>query len=168
MKCHEIQELIADALGNEIAGENQTVLDRHLAECGDCRREFERAQVSLRAMRSLAEPPSVAVMRTGGQLVIGTNVESRVRTGVRVFSWMRFAACILIAFVAGYLAATNEANTDDLRAVAPVHRGPTICLAAPGASLESAIASVHQRHPNESPLTKCLLAMATSNVRQGG
>ena len=41
MKCEEIQEVLADYLGDELDASCTVALERHLGTCPSCRREVE-------------------------------------------------------------------------------------------------------------------------------
>lgn len=165
MNCNEYQQLIADAVGGEISPADSAALDKHLSTCTTCQAEFANARSVLRTMRSLSAPPSIAVFRSGEQLIIQPTSAPVSRRLQRANMWLRYAACILFAFIAGYFVAAGRtsATTPPIVVQKPVIPAKKNTASD---SLESAIASVHKQHPNESPLTKCLLAMAGPGNRK--
>lgn len=166
MNCNECQQLIADAVGGEISPTDSASLDKHLAQCVTCRAEYANAQSVLRTMQSLSAPPNIAVFRSGEQLIIQPTGVSKQHNLRRANSLLRYVACILIAFVAGYFVAASQSSPASHIIVVEHPVKPIADQREKGDSLESAIVSVHKRHPNESPLTKCLLAMAGPGNRK--
>ncbi len=103
MTCEDFEMLMADALGGELSPADRPVFEAHLAECEDCRREYESASKTVSTMRELPGPERLTIRREGDRLVID-KAPARVlrspwwsRGGV-----LRYAASILIAFTAGY------------------------------------------------------------------
>ena len=71
MSCEKYQELISALIDDEIGKDERLALDRHMAECHDCRREYERLldmSVKLRDNR-LAQMPD--------------DVEAKIRESIR-------------------------------------------------------------------------------------
>ena len=62
MKCERIQELCADYLRGELAGNQKEDLERHLRECVACREETEGAQALWARLASLPAPQPSAAM----------------------------------------------------------------------------------------------------------
>lgn len=166
MSCSDFQELISDALGNEISDADRATLDRHLATCTACRTEFQRSCASLAALRAFGPPPEVTILRNGDRLTMEPLRKTRLRRAAVSRQWLRYAACIVFAFIAGYFVAAGRESAGLLKHGHLVHQeSPSPSqrdLTRPaGTTLEAAIAAVHLQHPDESPLTKCLLALAT-------
>ncbi len=166
MNCNECQQLIADAVGGEISPTDSASLNKHLAGCATCRAEFDNARSVLRTMQSLSAPPNIAVFRSGQQLIIQPTGTSNARNLRWANTLLRYVACILVAFVAGYFVAARQTPNASHTIIVEKPVKPVPNHREKGTSLESAIVSVHKRHPNESPLTKCLLAMAGPGNRK--
>jgi len=175
MSCEEFESLLADALGDELSPEDRPRFEEHLASCTRCRREYETSREAVTNMRDLPGPQRVSVRREGDRLVIQDAVDSNAgprglpTSRVRVppaAQWRsgiyRYAASVLIAFTAGYIA---HAALGVQEAVTPIH--PKIVELPPEQievdepqSLQGAIASTYTRSRGRSDLAKALIAMA--------
>ena len=58
MNCRNVQEMLADFLGEELAPGDRRAFDEHLAECGRCRSDVESLRQTLLALRQLPPPPA--------------------------------------------------------------------------------------------------------------
>lgn len=56
MECKDVQEMLADYLGDELDSSCRNAFDNHLAICLQCRREVESLQRTLRSLEQLAGP----------------------------------------------------------------------------------------------------------------
>lgn len=190
MTCQDFETLMADALGDELSSGDRATFEAHLAECEACRLEYESARRTVVAMRELPGPTRVKIRREGSRLVIDESDEAdsdrrEDRTGaaagtgarrargvpisskqvplaVRLSSGVfRYAASIMIAFVAGYAFHAGLLITDAMRTdvgvVQPVNVAPTGRQAG---SFQRALVDAHQRNRGSSGLAKCLIAMA--------
>jgi anti-sigma factor RsiW len=73
MNCRELQEWLADYLGDELDETRRQEAERHLASCPACRAEvgsLRRTQSELERLDTV--PLGVAVRRTGGLKVVRT------------------------------------------------------------------------------------------------
>ena len=65
MNCEDVEMLLADALGDELADADRAAFEAHLAECERCRREYETTRAAVQSMRALPGPQRVTVRREG-------------------------------------------------------------------------------------------------------
>ncbi len=113
------------------------------------------------AMRALPEPTELAVHRVGDRLVIGTE-PARPRGVPRWFgdSLLRYAASVLIAFTAGYIAHAGLIGT---QRPAGIIRTTGDLVEKTGRdqrkSLRVALLSAHVRNPGGSQLANCMTAL---------
>ncbi len=174
MNCEQFENLLADALGDELSAANRPAFEEHLQACERCRREYESTSAALSAMRALTAPPVAAL----NERADGNLRADQAENGARRFSvpWpalMRYAAAILIAFAAGYLyrqeptpsattpsvKPTLQANArDEPVAISVTDLNGRIVHASPR-SFEAALAGAHLRNPAQSDLAKCMIAM---------
>ena len=61
MNCNQVQDMLADYLGEELATADRRTLEDHLAECERCAAQVESLQAAIRALRQLGPPPAHAV-----------------------------------------------------------------------------------------------------------
>lgn len=157
MSCADYEQLLAEALGDELSAADAVRLDEHLRECAACRQEFAQGTAAVAALRRLPRAEHVperaldrgAGFRTGGQ--VGRSA------GVR---WMqpalRYAAVVIMAFTAGYAwkgrtsPPGQAADVSDM-VVDPPSRGAK--------SFESALARAYRQNPAGSDLAKCMSAL---------
>lgn len=162
MNCTDFEVLLADALGDELSAVDRPVFEAHLAECEKCRREYETALRTVTTMRALPGPARATVRREGNRLVI----DDRPSHAPRVPWWFRggvfrYAASILIAFLAGYAVHAGLMMTEAERpADHLVQTDDSIEAPASPSSLQRALVHTHVRNPARSDLAKCLIAMA--------
>ena len=162
MKCNEVQELLADALGDELTPAGRQALDAHLQECGRCRRELDSALTALAKMRSLPGPESVSVDRVGDRLVIsGTRAPLRIRAFRPSGPAFRYAASVLIAFASGYAFHAGRMMMSQAWSAKPPRQTSLQPRDTdePQETLESALARVHVAKPGRSHFAKCVIAM---------
>lgn len=154
MKCEDFQMLLADALGGELSDAQRPGFEAHVAECSQCRREYESMRETVCSLLSLPEPQPVRVRRVGGRLIL-----SESSPGAMVaFSHglLRYAAGLLIAFTTGYALRATLTPRDN------AIRDGVVQVADAGSkrdTLQLAIAGAHLRNPARSDLAKCLSAM---------
>ena len=158
MQCEEIEVLLADALGGELAEDDRQVLEAHLAACERCRSEYESSRSAIEDMRQLPGPPNIDVRREGDRLVIvpATGAPSRpVRRFMPVM--LRYAASILIAFLAGYVfraAMATEGRQPELVHSSDDQKPRTV--EPPRPSVMVALAGEHARRRGRSELASCM------------
>lgn len=185
MTCEDFEMLMADALGGELSPTDRPLFEAHLAECEDCRLEYESASKTVSTMRELPGPARVDIRREGDRLVI-----DKVPAGVLRSPWwssggvLRYAASILIAFTAGYalhagllltgdtphiqVADENgqygiqESGTIDTEIQNAVAADASKPPTASPTNLQRALVNTHARNPHRSDLAKCLIAMANA------
>ena len=154
MNCEDFQMLLADTLGDELSDAQRPGFEAHIAECSQCRREYESMSGAVRSLQSLPEPQPVRVRRVGGRLILGESSHGMMTS--LSYRLLRYAAGLVIAFTAGY--ALRAALTP--RGAAP--RDGVVQVADAGSkrdTLQVAIAGAHLRNPARSDLAKCLSAM---------
>jgi hypothetical protein len=180
-RCEDFEGLMADALGDELAPADRSAFEAHLAQCAQCRQEYESLRQTVGTMRDLPGPTRVSVRREGSRLVIDEKEAAAPRRRVWwVGSPLRYAASILIAFTAGYalhaglvltadkgpvqLAVTDgDEGTTGPGTADRDGAGPATPRAVPSPStLERALLNTHARQPSRSGLAKCLIAMANA------
>lgn len=154
MKCEDFQLLLADALGGELSDAQRPGFEAHIAECSQCRREYESMRETVCSLLSLPEPQPIRVRRVGGRLILSQSS----RGAMTAFSYglLRYAASVLIAFTAGYALRAALTPPD----AAP--RDGVVQVVSAGSkrdTLQVAIAGAHLRNPARSDLAKCLSAM---------
>jgi len=173
MNCEQFDELLADALGDELSAANRPAFEEHVGACKRCRREYESASAALTAMRALLAPPLATVGTASDDPIRFRSVSGR-GTGLalRWFPVLRYAAAVLIAFTAGYfyraeqppmatsgvnpIMLTKAGDEPGASAVSGIGVGNAH---APPRSFEAALAVVHLRNPSQSDLAKCMIAM---------
>lgn len=155
MNCEDFQMLLADSLGGELPDAQRPGFEAHVAECSQCRREYESMRETVCSLLSLPEPQPVRVRRVGGRLILGESS----RGAMTSFSYglLRYAAGLVIAFTAGYALRTALTPRGTLPS-----SGGVMQVADAGSkrdTLQVAIAGAHLRNPARSDLAKCLSAM---------
>ena len=154
MNCEDFQMLLADTLGGELSDAQRPAFEAHIAECSQCRREYESMRETVCSLLSLPEPQPVRVRRVGGRLILSES--SRGTMTSFSFGLLRYAAGLLLAFTAGYALRTALTPRD-----AGLREG-VVQVADAGSkrnTLQGAIAGAHLRNPARSDLAKCLSAM---------
>jgi predicted anti-sigma-YlaC factor YlaD len=173
MSCEKMEELMADALGGEATPADRERLEAHLNDCGRCRREYESSRGLLDQLQALRDVAPVEREWPAWQTIPATDAE-RIpsRSATR---WFRFAASILLAFVAGYGARSLQRSpSGTAETSAPVVRGidrstfgartPQQALAdAADGSFGSAWLRARLSAPGRSDFAACLLAMRDSH-----
>jgi anti-sigma factor RsiW len=148
MKCEEFEMLMADALGDEITGTDALAFEQHIAQCNKCSAEYQSLKRSLQTLHSLPGPDHVSVERLGDRLVISPVCGApRARLHRFGLATLRYAATILIAFVAGYSWHTEPA-------------APQVNPEAPSEAIEQRFVDIHAQKPERSHFAKCLLAVS--------
>jgi anti-sigma factor RsiW len=147
MKCEEFETLMADALGDELSAGDAAAFEQHIAQCKKCQAEYESLSRSLQTLHSLPGPDHVRVERMGDRLVISPESgPPSVRLHRLALATLRYAATILIAFVAGYSWHTKSDTSP----------------AEPGArseAIQQRFVDIHAQKPQRSHFAKCLLAV---------
>ena len=147
MKCEEFEMLMADALGDELTTADSSLFEQHIGQCKNCRAEYESLTRSLQTLHSLPGPARMKVERSGDRLVIspesGAPSARLHRFGLAT---LRYAATILIAFVAGYAWHTESG-------------APLIEPGARGEAIQQRFVDIHAQKPQRSHFAKCLLAV---------
>lgn len=167
MNCEKFESLLADALGDELSPGDRPVFEEHLASCERCRREYETSHEAVTAMRTLPGPQRVSVRREGNRLVIVDDERtSGTPRGPKPAAWwasgvFRYAASVLIAFTAGYIAHAalgDQARYGSSETVveAPDDGGDRLRAE----SLEVALVSAYTRKAGRSDLATAFIAMA--------
>ena len=177
MKCEDFEQLLADALGDELAEADRAAFEAHLAECDTCRHEYKSNAAAVQALKGMGGPQEVRVRREGERLIIeGPETLSAVdaaqgtietvgpshgRTERRMSALFRYAASLLIAFVGGYaLHAGLMLSTADH----PGQNGPGTPLVAQTETptFQAELLRAHQRNPAGSGLSKCMMVLLSA------
>lgn len=171
MNCDQFEQMLPDALGSELGDADREAFDAHRAGCPACAREYDGLATTVRSVRRTAEVPPVSARRIGSRLVLeqGAHGAAAVAAGHST-PWraaFRYAAAILMAFVAGYAASDRLRGgspaapriADVTPSQAPAESGAS---AGSGATFESALAAVHQQDPTAPGLAKCVRALLGS------
>lgn len=160
MNCQDFENRLPDALGGELAESDQARFDAHLSDCEKCRDEYDSLKNAVGRMQSLPEPGAVAIRRIGDGLFLtpSNGIPARApRWTQRSRTLLRYAAVILLAFIAGY--STSSFNTVTPRVTPP----PFVAVGGnPAGNLQTAVAMQFSRNPTRSDLAKGLLAMYES------
>jgi len=161
MNCDQFESMLADALGDELAPEDQSRFDEHLAACESCRVEYESLRMATNDLHSLGAPQSVRMVRSGERVFVddGSLQSDSPKRFRRSTSPLRFAASILLAFVSGYALHAGLILKGDSPSVgdAPVER--VQASTEGGITLGAALVSAHKRNPSRSNLAKCFAAV---------
>ncbi|MGD2109315.1 MAG: zf-HC2 domain-containing protein [Phycisphaerae bacterium] len=171
MNCEDFKGLLADALGNELQPQDRPAFDEHLATCDRCRCDYESSREALNAMRTLPGPQRVSVRREGDRLVIDEGdrpalippADGRATHPPRWTrsSLFRYAASVLIAFTAGYLAhAMAKPPLPDLGQSTLTEKGPELRPPPSHRTVKGALVSAYTRSPARSDLANAFIAMA--------
>ncbi len=161
MHCDDVEMLMADALGDELAPDDRPVFEAHLAECERCRRDYETSMAALDAMRGLSGPTCVTMRREGDRLVLERSSRP---FSVRLFGGtVRYAAGIVLAFAAGYTMSSVRPMLEGSRAA----RVETRLVVGEGANpsandLQRALVKTHIRKPSRSRLATALIAIGSA------
>ncbi len=160
MNCNEVELLFAEAIGDELDASHRASLHAHLAVCESCRGEFEGLSKTVTGMKTIDPPSRLSVERIGDRLVIGRSLH---RSGRRMqpvlWAACRYAASVLIAFLAGY---TLHARLPQVNAPQPLDSAPARSPGHHGVSFESALVSAHMHNPAGSGLATGLKILADS------
>ena len=174
MNCKDFERLLADAWGDELTMADKAEFEAHLAECEACRREYETGRQALDAMRSLTGPREVEIERRGPTLILH-DPTAPPRRRRRLFSGhlFRYAASVLIAFVAGYALHSGMMLAEFGRSDAIIARqedqmqddytGAEQASPAENRSLQNALLTAHLRNPRRTNLANCMIAMFPAN-----
>jgi len=170
MTCDQFQNLLPDALGDEMSTADQAAFDAHLRACDACRREHAELARTLTDLRGVARTPAVQAHREGDRLVIDLVAGASAPHGAREAgpwrSALRYAAVILLAFAAGYTTSRGGLRTvpskagDSGHSIAQTDAPVTPSTARPMvATFESALIEAHERNPGATDLAKCMRAL---------
>jgi hypothetical protein len=172
MNCNELQQHLADLLGDELHGEPRTAAEAHLAECPTCRGLVAELQdvarlVSARAptlpeaWRSVCAAPGVVEGAAGPardeqeRIAAGpTRGDRGPRIRTRSLAFARYAAAAAVAFGLGY--AARDVGGRSTPSAAP----STAVVAEQSDRFEARFARASQSHPHASTLGRALLALA--------
>ena len=146
--CKQFEQLLADALGDELSDADRALFDAHLTDCGACRSEYQSLAGAIETVQTrLTLPDALAVSADSAQA-------SRYRPASG-WAITRYAAAIAFAFLAGYLLrGTNPpAPAPDSNDGATAHRSDTV---------QEQLVIAHQRAPQASSFAKSMLAVMGS------
>ncbi len=160
MNCERFLDRLAEALGDELSPTMQTEFDTHVASCARCHREYQSMQDTMSTLRQLPPAPEVSIRRLDDSLVFGLSTDLRRLARFRPSAMLRYAAVILLAFLAGF--ATRRGPE-----IAP--GGPHVKeeISVPGQppgvdgddTFRTALACAHRQNPSSTRLTKLLVAL---------
>ncbi len=167
MNHEQFELLMADALGDDLSGEDRAAFETALAAHADWKQEYETAQRTLGCLAELGAPKRVVARREGDALIIEPRTTKTVAPQP-VRGARRYAAAVLIAFTAGYaLHATlvlqeGVRPTDTIvKTTSPESDDQHAVVARPtSGTFEAALVKTHARKPSRSTLAKCLIAVA--------
>lgn len=181
MNCEDFEALLADVLGGELSGTDRSAFEKHANECERCRDEYDSLRLAVDRMRTLSGPRRVTINHGHNPKISGSAPGGMAR-GLRLLSKgvFRYAASVLIAFVAGYAlhaglmigAATSERATlvqDDAQTfghtsmTSSAHSATPTTLIRVDNRLKHALINAHERNPTRSDLAKCLMAVLASS-----
>ena len=177
MKCEDFEQLLADALGGELAEADRLAFETHLAECDSCRREYESNTSAVHALKGMMGPQQVRVRREGERLIIegpeyssvvdaagGTDSTARATYGHTRYpggALFRYAAGLLLAFVGGYaLHAGLMLSTSGPQE--PGRLGPTPVVQADKPTFQDELVQAYRRNPEGSDLSKCMMVLLST------
>ena len=174
MKCEDFEQLLADALGDELAEADRAAFEAHLAECDACRQEYKSNAAAVQALKGMAGPQEVRVRREGERLIIegpdtlsvvdaaqgmtDTVRPSHGRTERHMSAFLRYAASLLIAFVGGYAlhAGLMLSTVDHPGQDSP---GTSLVAQTETPTFQTELLRAHQRNPAGSGLSKCMMVL---------
>ncbi|MFL9483885.1 HEAT repeat domain-containing protein [Chitinophagaceae bacterium LWZ2-11] len=81
MKCEEYKEMFAGGLNEDLTPAEKSGLEKHLAECADCREEFAAMQEMWGTMGELATPEPSPLLRVKFQAMLDTYKASEADKG---------------------------------------------------------------------------------------
>ena len=177
MKCEDFEQLLADALGGELAEAERPAFEGHLAQCDACRREYEGNAAAVQALKGIVGPQQVRVRREGERLIIEGPEHSSVvdtargmvktvgpsygRTEWRGRAFFRYAASVLLAFIGGYalhagLMLSNSGPS------APGGSGPVVVAQVDKPTFQDELVQAYRRSPKGSDLSKCMMVLLSA------
>ena len=168
MNHEQFELLMADALGDELTGEDRAAFEAALAAHADWKQEYETAQRTLGCLAELGAPKRVVARREGDALIIEPRTTKTVASKPVRGVW-RYAAAVLIAFTAGYALHATLVLQEGVRPQESIVKN-VVQPDAPGVratpaggdsgTFEAALFKTHARKPSRSSLAKCLIAVA--------
>jgi anti-sigma factor RsiW len=129
MRCDEAQELITGLIDAELSATERVAVDGHLAECRDCKTQFEREAALKRDMKLAAAAIVVPhalrqkMEGRGSTLVwdISPPQDSSVRRWLAASRWRPVYAAAVVALVIAGLLFQVRAKKDVATAALPIH-----------------------------------------------
>ena len=165
MDCKDFEALLADAVGGELADADRPMFENHLASCAQCRRQYESLIGTVNVMQTLPTPMDVTVTRRGAQLII---TEARTPTSNRR-AWfsrglLRYAASVLLAFIAGYALHAGVGSTPggpQPETQARIHEVSSSPKTR--GTVRTALVDAYRRNPQASTLAHCMAALSRAD-----
>ena len=162
MNCERFMDLLAEALGDELPPTMQTEFDTHVASCANCRREYESMRDTMSTLRQLPPAPEVSIRRLDDSLVFGRSTDLRRSPRLRPGVLLRYAAVILLAFLAGFATRRGPEIAPGGPHVKEGNSAPAQpALADEEDTFRTAMASAHRQNPSSARLTKLLVALSS-------
>ncbi|MFQ5413948.1 MAG: anti-sigma factor family protein [Phycisphaerae bacterium] len=187
MNCDDVQRLMADAVGDELAPADEAAFLVHVAGCAACRDAYDRHRGAVAILRRVTGPPRVT-SQPRATVVSPERRRGRTRSAHPMATrWTRvlgYAASVVVAFLLGHGIRTGPEHTGivdnhDADSVPVASAGPATDSATspsitsttpPGGAatrapvgtrrgFRAALAVVHRRHPGRSDLAKGLIAL---------
>jgi len=154
MNCERAKDLLADALGHELTGEDRAAFEEHLGSCDACRLEYASLTETLGVLRRLETVPPQASLPFGAPTAGLTSPRIRLFAGLA-----RYAAVVALAFVAGFLSRGGVKSDTDIDR----HRGPDAPIVGPHKNADlttrEALASAYRRNPHGNQLATLMMAL---------
>ena len=172
MNHEQFELLMADALGDELSGEDRAAFEAALAAHADWRQEYETAQRTLECLAELGAPKRVVARREGDALVIEpTTSTTKTRAPLPMRGSWRYAAAVLIAFTAGYALHATLVLQEGVRPKESIvdttppgsDDQPDVVAQPTSGTFQAALFKTHARKPSRSTLAKCLIAVAAKH-----
>ena len=140
MKCENTGKLIIDKLAGELSPRQAAKLDRHLAACDACRREFEELseiwQLTGATLKADSFAGKLAPAKRAEIFAAAQNEEKRRRTSMFTTRILEYAAVLLICIIlAGMLLPTLSVSRGKARGISA---GVTNTLGTPAIKLAKA------------------------------
>lgn len=161
MNCEQFENLLADELGGELDPARRVAFEQHKAHCAACRSEHASLLGTVGRLSSLPAAAGMRVERVGDQLILAPALLNARRGSFQVsklIGWLRIAAGVAFAFMAGYAAhGLRPSGAPTIVTPTASSNSPT-----PVRTLQSAVALQYARNPGRSDLAKGLLAMYES------
>lgn len=158
MNCERFNEMLADALGDELGSADRSAFDGHLDACMGCRREYESLAETLDAIRTLKDVPQEPRLSTHEIRTVFRSSAPAVRR-FRMFAVLRYAAIIALAFTAGYAFRGGAGLPPPGKSAIEMTDRSHQPLQAGRITTLDALANAHRSNPHATMMTKLMIAL---------